>query len=171
MSNKIISRIVVLLLTGMLIYLGYGYVNKSRIINVGDKAYNFKLQSLDGGTLQLSDFKGEMIILNFFASWCDPCKKEAPELAQFARDYGKNYHLIMIDKGETKADVKRFLKNKKYNGPQPYVFDYDLKISKIYGVTGQPETFVIDKNGIVREHFNGPLMETELYNLVKKHDN
>jgi peroxiredoxin len=151
--------------------MAYGMIHQSKRTDVGDQAYNFSLKDLNGQTVKLSDLegKGQMVILNYFASWCDPCKQEAPDLAQFIKDYGNKYHLVMIDRGETVNDVKPFLKKYKLN--TTVLFDYNATVGKIYNVTGQPETFVIDKKGVIREHYSGPLTETELYALVKKHDN
>lgn len=168
MNKRVIKVLVLILLIGMFGYFAYGLVHKSKKTDVGDQAYNFSLPNLNGNTTKLSDYKGQMVVINYFATWCDPCKEEAPELVQFAKDYGKKYPLLMIDRGETKDDVKEFLK--KYNSPAAYLFDYNASVANIYNVTGQPETFVIDRNGIIREHYNGPLTEGQLYNLVKKHD-
>jgi cytochrome c biogenesis protein CcmG, thiol:disulfide interchange protein DsbE len=168
MNKRVIKPLVVILLIGMFGYFAYGLVNQGKKTDVGDKAYNFSLPNLDGSTTKLSDLKGNMVIINYFATWCEPCKDEAPELEQFAKDYGSKYKLVMLNRGETKERVKTFLK--KYNTPAIYLFDYNAKISKIYNVTGQPETFIIDRDGVIREHYNGPLTENHLYSFVKKYD-
>lgn len=169
MNSKVVRLIVLVLLVGMFTFFAYSLVSKAKHTDVGDQAYNFKLQNINGGYTQLSDFKGKMIVLNYYATWCQPCKDEAPELEAFGKDYGSKYKLIMINRGETIDHAKSFFKQ--LNPAVAYVFDYDANIAKIYNVTGQPETFVIDKQGMIREHFNGPLTEMQLYNLVKKHDN
>lgn len=168
MSRRVINLLVLFLLIGMFGFFGYSLASKGDNTDVGDQAYNFELPNLDGTNTKLSDYKGEIIILNYFASWCKPCVDEAPELETFAKDYGDQYRLIMINKGETKDRVKKFLE--KYNTPAVYVFDYNSKIAKKYNVTGQPETFVIDRNGVIREHYNGPVTSAQLYEMVKKYD-
>lgn len=168
MNNQVIKRIVLILLIGMFGYFGFSMIHQGKKTDVGDKAYNFSLPNLDGATTKLTDYKGKMVVINYFATWCEPCKEEAPELAGFAKDYGDKYPLIMIDRGETKDDVKDFLKKNKSTAT--FLFDYNATIGKIYNVTGQPETFVIDRNGVIKEHYNGPLSEDQLYQMVKKHD-
>jgi cytochrome c biogenesis protein CcmG, thiol:disulfide interchange protein DsbE len=168
MSRRVINLLVLFLLIGMFGFFGYSLASKGDNTDVGDKAYNFELPNLDGTNTKLSDYKGEIIILNYFASWCKPCVDEAPELEAFARDYGDKYRLIMINKGETMDRVKKFLE--KYNTPAEYVFDYNSKIAKKYNVTGQPETFVIDRQGVIREHYNGPVTSAQLYEMVKKYE-
>ena len=169
MNQRIIKSIVMILLIGLFGFFAYSLVSHAKHTDVGDKAYNFDLPNLDGSNTKLSDFRGQMVVLNYYATWCAPCKDEAPEIQAFAKDYGSKYKLVMINRGETKDDVKAFLK--KYQSPATYVFDYNAKVSKVYNVTGQPETFVINKQGIIKEHYNGPLTEMELYNMVKKYDN
>lgn len=167
-KKKFIRPLVLVLLIGMFGYFAYSMVHQSKKTDVGDKAYNFSLPNLDGSTTKLSDYKGKTIVINYFATWCEPCKEEAPELAQYAKDYGEKYPLIMIDRGETKDNVKEFLKKNKSTAT--FLFDYTNTVGKIMNVTGQPETFIIDRDGIIREHYNGPLSEGQIYNYVKKYD-
>ncbi|MDQ0197346.1 TlpA family protein disulfide reductase [Neobacillus ginsengisoli] len=168
MNIRVVRLLVTVLLVGMFSFFAYSLVSKAKHTDVGDKAYNFELPNLDGSHTRLSDFKGQVVVINYYATWCAPCQDEAPELESFGKDYGDKYKLIMINRGETKDRVKQFLK--KYNTPATYLFDYNAKVSKLFNVTGQPETFVIDKQGVIREHYNGPLTEMQIYNFAKKYD-
>jgi cytochrome c biogenesis protein CcmG, thiol:disulfide interchange protein DsbE len=169
MNKRVIKLLVLILIVGMFGFFGYSLVTKGEHTDVGDKAYNFSLPNLDGSTTKLSDFKGEVVILNYFASWCAPCKEELPELESFQKEYGDQYHFLMINRGETMDKINKVTEKNKAG--MNYLFDYNAKVSKMYNVTGQPETFVIDKQGIIREHFNGPVTEMQLYNWSKKYDN
>ncbi len=168
MKQRVIKPLVLLLIVGMFGFFGYSLVTKGEHTDVGDKAYNFELPNIDGGTTKLSDYQGKVVILNFFATWCKPCKDEFPELAAFQKDYGEQYPLLMINRGETIDKVNKVTKNNQEG--MTYLFDYNAKISKRFNVTGQPETFVIDKKGIIREHFNGAVTEMQIYNWVKKYE-
>jgi cytochrome c biogenesis protein CcmG, thiol:disulfide interchange protein DsbE len=168
MNNRVIKLLVLILIVGMFGFFGYSMVTKGKHTDVGDKAYNFSMPNLDGSTTKLTDFKGEVVILNYFASWCAPCKEELPELEAFQKEYGDQYHFLMINRGETMDKINKVTNNNKAG--MNYLFDYNAKVSKMYNVTGQPETFVIDKQGIIREHFNGPVTEMQLYNWAKKYD-
>lgn len=168
MSRRVINLLVLFLLIGMFGFFGYSLASRGESTDVGEQAYNFDLPNLDGTNTKLSDYKGEVVILNYFATWCKPCVDEAPELETFARDYGDKYRLIMINKGETKDRVKKFLK--KYDTPAVYLFDYNAKIAKKFNVTGQPETFIIDKQGVIREHYNGPVTAMQLYEMAIKYE-
>ncbi|WP_042458265.1 TlpA family protein disulfide reductase [Neobacillus dielmonensis] len=169
MKKPIIKLFVLVLVISMFGFFGYSLVTKGKHTDVGDQAYSFVLPNYNGTTTQLEDFKGKVVILNYFASWCAPCKEEFPELAAFQKDYGIKYPLLMINRGETVDRIKKVSENNKEG--MTYLFDYNAKVSKQFNVTGQPETFVIDKQGIIREHYNGPVTEMQLYNWAKKYDN
>jgi cytochrome c biogenesis protein CcmG, thiol:disulfide interchange protein DsbE len=137
------------------------------VTGVGEVAYDFELEDLDGNMQKLSDYKGQVVILNYFATWCTPCVDEAPELEAFEQEYGKQYKLLIIDRGETRDRVKKYIA--KYKTTSTYLFDYNHKISKQYNVVAQPETFVIDQDGIIREHHIGPITKNDLFALVSKY--
>ena len=168
MNNRVGKLLILILVVGMFGFFAYSMVGKAKHTDVGDKAYNFELPNLDGSNTKLSDYKGQMVVLNYFATWCAPCKEEAPELEAFQKEYGDKYNLLMINRGETIDKVNKVSENNKAG--MNYLFDYNAKVSKIFNVTAQPETFVIDKQGVIREHYNGPITEMQLYNWVKKYD-
>ena len=168
MNQRVIKLVIMVLIIGMFGFFGYSLVTKGKHTDVGDKAYLFELPNYDGSTTKLSTYKGNVVILNYFATWCAPCKEEFPELAAYQKDYGDKYPLLMINRGETIDRIKKETKNNKEG--MVYLFDYNAKVAKLYNVTGQPETFVIDKQGVIREHYNGPVTEMQLYNWVKKYD-
>jgi cytochrome c biogenesis protein CcmG, thiol:disulfide interchange protein DsbE len=137
------------------------------VTGVGETAYNFELEDIDGKLQKLSDYKGQVVILNYFATWCAPCVEEAPELEAFEKEFGGQYKLLIIDRGETRDRVKKYIE--KYKTTSTYLFDYNHKVSKKYNVVAQPETFVIDKDGKIVEHHIGPISKKDLYNLVSKY--
>jgi cytochrome c biogenesis protein CcmG/thiol:disulfide interchange protein DsbE len=168
MNGRVIKLLIMVVVVGMFSFFAYSLVSKAKHTDVGDKAYNFKLQNYNKTYTKLSDFKGKMVIINYFATWCKPCQDEAPELEAFQKDYGDKYNLLMINRGETIDRVKEKSKNNKAG--MNYLFDYNADVSKIYNVTGQPETFIIDRNGVIKKHYNGPITEMQLYEWVKSYD-
>lgn len=119
---------------------------------IGKPAPDFKLAKLNGGSgdLSLSDYKGKPVILNFWASWCDPCNEEAPLLQKTweTRLQKQGVVLIGIDGQEKASDAQAFLR--KYNIGYLNVQDkLDGSTGISYGVAGFPETVFIDRNGIV----------------------
>ncbi len=168
MNKKSIKILVLLVAVGLFVYFGAALANKGEYTGVGEQAYNFELENLDGKMTKLSDYKGQVVILNYFATWCIPCVDEAPELEAFEKEYGETYKLLIIDRGETKDRVKKFID--KHKTTSTYIFDYNNKVSKKYNVVAQPETFVIDKEGIIREHYIGPITKKQLYDLAAKYN-
>jgi cytochrome c biogenesis protein CcmG/thiol:disulfide interchange protein DsbE len=138
---------------------------------IGKPAPAFKLAKLNGGSgdLSLSDYKGKPVILNFWASWCDPCNEEAPLLQKTwqARLQQQGVVLLGIDGQEKSADAKAFLH--KYGISYPNVQDtLDGSTGISYGVAGFPETVFIDRNGVVVAKSIAALNEKTLDQELKK---
>ena len=105
--------------------------------------------SLKNEPLKLSDLKGKVVLLNFWATWCPPCREEIPSMMKLnGAMAGKPFQMVAIsvDEGGVPA-IEAFFKESGFM--LPAYTDPDGKAAKTYGVTGVPETFVIDKNGIL----------------------
>ena len=135
----------------------------------GHPAPDFELASPDGELYKLSDFKGRPVILNFWATWCGPCRAEFPECQEAAVDNADS--LVIIGINNTAADqadqVPGFLEE--FGITFPIVLDEDGETVKTYRVLGLPTTVFIDSDGIVNEVFTGPLnkayIETKISEL------
>lgn len=123
-------------------------------VQIGEKAPDFELLDVNDNPLRLSDYLGQPVMINFFATWCPPCKEEAPEIQKFEVAYGDKIKILIIDRAEPKIMVQNFIKE--YGSTSTYVMDVNDSLAKPFGIIGQPETFFIDSNGIVREHIIGP---------------
>ncbi|MGJ7921318.1 TlpA family protein disulfide reductase [Neobacillus sp. LXY-4] len=168
MKKPSIKILVLAAVIGLFVYFGISLATKGEYTGVGETAYNFELEDLNGKMVKLADYKGQVAVVNYFATWCIPCVDEAPELEAFEKEYGDKYKLLIIDRGETQDRVKKFVKENKTTST--YLFDFNDKVSKAYNVVAQPETFVIDKEGVIREHYIGPITKSELYDLVAKYE-
>jgi peroxiredoxin len=115
----------------------------------GTAAPDFTLKDLNGRDVSLSSLKGKVVFLNFWATWCPPCKEEIPSMMKLNQQMtGKSFQMlaVSIDEGGKDA-VTAFFKRTGFNLPS--LNDPEQKAGKLYGITGVPETFVIDKNGVV----------------------
>lgn len=155
---------IALILTPCLLFvslLTYGIIAKGHAPLPGDQAPAFEAPMLDGGgTLALDDFKGKPVFLNFWGSWCEPCKEEAPILARAEKLYGGDVVFVGVNIRDGLNDAIAFAQ--KYNLDYQHVRDDSLTIYGDYGLTGQPESFFIDRDGEVVEHVAGPLSEENL---------
>ena len=129
----------------------------SKQANRGERpaAPDFTLERLDqDGELQLASLRGKVVVLNTWASWCVPCKEEAPFLEQVWRsDRDRGVVVLGLDAKDFRADARRFAD--RYGLTFPLVYDGPGDVIDGYGVTGFPETFVIDREGRVVRAFVG----------------
>ncbi|UYG98088.1 TlpA family protein disulfide reductase [Cytobacillus firmus] len=167
MLRKLVRITIVVLLGIAFIYMAINLGKKSTAAEVGDIAPNFTLEDVDGNKVSLSDFRGEFVILNFFASWCPPCREEAPELQAFEEEYGKQTKLLILSRAEPKVQVQEFIKE--FKSTSTYLLDYNDSMAKPYGIVGQPETFFIDESGIIRYHHIGPMTKEFMVDTVNKY--
>ncbi|NLG51339.1 MAG: TlpA family protein disulfide reductase [Chloroflexi bacterium] len=124
-------------------------------------APDFTLSLLDGGEVRLADLSGQVVVLNFWASWCQPCRDEAPALNrawQVYRDRGVT--MIGVAFKDTKAQASAFVARHELNYPNG--LDRRNQIAGAYAVTAIPETFVIAPNGRITAHFVGGVTEAQL---------
>ena len=134
----------------------------------GHPAPEFELVSVAGETVRLSDFQGQPVILNFWATWCGPCRAEFPEFQQAAVDNADR--LVIIGINNTSADqadqIPGFLKE--FGITFPIVLDEDGQTIKRYRILGLPTTIFIDSDGIINEVFTGPLNKAYIESKISE---
>ncbi len=136
-----------------------GMPGKSAVGTVaeGSVAPDFSARALDGKEVRLSSLKGKVVMVNFWATWCPPCKEEIPSMMRLARLMeGKPFQMlaISIDEGGRSAVENYFTSS---GNSLPAYLDGDGSIAKSYGITGVPETFIVDKSGVVQKKIVGGL--------------
>ena len=128
---------------------------------VGSKAPVFALSRLAGtGKISLGSLRGKTVVLNFFASWCGPCKREAPVLEQVWRqERGNNVVVLGVDANDSRGDARRFVRAHRLT--YPVVFDTDgIVASNRYGISELPVTYVLNPQGrIVGGQILGPVSD------------
>lgn len=124
----------------------------------GDAAPTFDAPRLDGpGSLSLDDFEGKPLVINFWASWCLPCEEEAPLFNRMAQRYEGELAFLGVNIRDAEGDAKEF--EKRFEVSYPSVRDESRTIEDSYGLTGQPETFLITADGTIHEHIAGPVTD------------
>ncbi|MDH5179790.1 MAG: TlpA family protein disulfide reductase [Gammaproteobacteria bacterium] len=131
----------------MLVMLGMtSSVNASA---VKGKAPDFTLKSNSGKNLKLSEFRGQVVMINFWASWCAPCRQEMPHLENLYNKYHKlGFTILGVNVEENSDKAKSLLKDIKVSFP--VLFDTGNSVSKKYNVSAMPSTVLVDRNGNMR---------------------
>jgi cytochrome c biogenesis protein CcmG/thiol:disulfide interchange protein DsbE len=133
----------------------------------GKPAPDFTLSRIGGpGELQLSSLRGTAVVLNFWASWCSPCKREAPALQAVSKTWGKRVVVLGVDVNDFQGDARGFMR--KYGLTYPVVHDNKNVTTPKYGLTGLPETFFLDRRGRIVEHVPGEVRAADLNSGVER---
>jgi len=146
----------------LLLILGFGLIQSQQgQIGRGELAPDFELKSFSGETYRLSDFRGSVAVVNFWASWCDSCKPEAKDLEAAHKYYQPRGDVLFlgVDYVDTEPEALAYLEEFQItypNGP-----DLRTKISQAFRIRGVPETFIIDQNGVIVHVQIGPFRSLE----------
>jgi cytochrome c biogenesis protein CcmG/thiol:disulfide interchange protein DsbE len=111
-------------------------------------------QVLSGKRVDLASLRGKPAVVNFWASWCGPCKEEAPELKRFSESLGGRASMVGVDWGDAEDNAREFIA--KAGWRYPILRDPSQKVGTEYGLNGLPTTFVLDSDGNIVETLQGP---------------
>lgn len=113
------------------------------------EAPDFTLKSHSGENIKLSEYRGQIVLINFWASWCGPCRQEMPELEKLYKKYSKlGVTIFGVNVEENINDAKNVVTNSKLSFP--VLFDTENVVSQLYNVTGMPTTIIVDRDGNMR---------------------
>jgi len=140
--------VVVLLITGFLVYT-FGFAgNSNGVVETGKKAPNFELPGLNGETIRLSDYRGQVVLVNFWATWCKPCQVEMPEFQAIYEKYRNDgFTILGVNQAEPPELVRPYVEKGGYSWT--FALDEKGKISERYGVYRIPQSYLIDRDGKV----------------------
>ncbi len=124
-------------------------------VRVGSQAPDLTLRTLDGQTVKLSDYRGKVVMLNFWATWCPPCRAEMPSMERLYKLMaGEDFVMLALNVEENGGQtVKAFLKSSPHTFP--VLLDEDAKAQNTYRVFRFPETFIISREGVIMNHILG----------------
>ncbi|WP_430785751.1 TlpA family protein disulfide reductase [Virgibacillus flavescens] len=139
-------------------------------LDVGQLAPEIKLETLSGETIQLSDLKGKKVFINFWATWCPPCKKEMPDMQKFYEEYSDEVEILAVNAtGQEKGikTVKEFIDNDTYT--YPILLDKELNVTEDYQAFALPTTYFIGTDGVIQQPRKvGPMTYDFMVEMTEK---
>jgi peroxiredoxin len=137
---------------------------------IGELAPDFELETLDGKKVKLSDFRGKKVILNFWATWCPPCKAEIPHMQKYYEKFAKedNFEIVAVNltsQQEKVKYVKKFVKT--YEMTFPVLLDTEGEQMRTYEIYTIPTTYFLDTKGIIQKKVIGPVDQDSMRESVK----
>jgi thiol-disulfide isomerase/thioredoxin len=167
-----LSLVVVAFIVALMLYFGYHQVRHPGVasarITQSTVAPDFSLESLDGPTMRLSDLRGKAVLLNFWATWCGPCKIEMPWFVDLQKQYGpQGLQIVGVAMDDaSKADIAKFAKDMGVN--YPILIGKESVGDQYGGVPALPETFLIGRDGKIVDKIIGLKGKGEIEDSIKK---
>lgn len=165
--RKFIAIILLLAVTGYGIWNALAAEKTKKVgLSVGDVAPDFALQTLAGKTVHLSDFRGKPVIVNFWTTWCPPCKREIPDIEKFYKDYHSEVGLLAVHltSQDTVENAKSFIGDHRLTFP--VVLDKEQKVLNEYHIQTIPTSYIIDRHGVIRKKVIGPMTYKQMVEIT-----
>ncbi len=165
--NRKVLIVGALIVTPLLVFLALSFGKDPRAIDsplVGRAAPDFALRGLDGEMVRLADLRGKPVVINFWATWCQPCIAEHPVLQAGAKQYEGSVEFLGVIYQDEPENIQAFIDRRGAWGPS--LVDDAGTVAIAYGVYGAPETFFIDRDGVIIKKATGALHPNELANLL-----
>lgn len=160
-KKRLIIRTIVLIILGAAVIFSITSKNKVNVLSIGDQAPDFELVDIDGNRHRLSDYKGQGVFLNFWGSWCGPCKKEMPYMENQYNAYKeKGVQILAVNIAESNLKVETF--RRQYGLTFPVLIDKTGSVKDAYNIVPLPTTFLIDKNGKIIKIITREMSEAEI---------
>lgn len=160
--RRLLLMVAVLLLVGGSLYLGSASSTRPNYesvkpVAIGDEAPDFRLEDNRGNKVALSDLRGKVVMINFWATWCPPCRAEMPSMEKLNKAMtGEDFVMLAINIEENgRQSVAEFLKEAPHSFP--VLYDDQGVVQKLYGVYKFPESFVVRKDGIIDDKVIGAI--------------
>ena len=173
MKRSPLVLVVVAFVVALMLYVGYHKARRpggslTTRLAQSSPAPDFSLQSLDGKTTRLSDFRGKAVLLNFWATWCGPCKIEMPWFVDFQKQYGsQGLQIVGVAMDDaSKEDIGKFARDMGVN--YPILIGKEAVGDQYGGIPGLPETFLIARDGKIVDKIIGLRGKAEIEDAIKK---
>lgn len=133
---------------------------------VGSAAPDFELQTLSGEKVRLSDLRGKIVLINFWATWCEPCKIEMPFFEKLYQKNGSQLEILAVNFDEPQQKVQQFAEE--FGLSFPILLDPGAEVQNLYRVRGYPTTFIVDEEGMTSFHHIGLITEEQVFDYLSQ---
>lgn len=150
----------------------FSFVQITFALELGSPASDFELADLSGKSVKLSDYKGKTVVINFWATWCPPCKKEMPDFDLLDKELKKTNNAVLLavnmtdGKRETPSKVKLFIRENNYG--MSVLLDTEGKAAKLYDIKWLPTTVVVDREGKLYWQMFGETTKEAVLKVIKE---
>lgn len=155
---------IALVLMGALVLVAWFGRGRFSPVTVGAQAPDFTARSLDGGEVKLSDFRGQVVLVNIWATWCPPCREEMPSMQRLYEEFeGRDFEILAVsidaplggrdELGRPGGDLEAFARE--YGLTFPILHDPSRRVEDLYQTTGVPESFIVGRDGLVYRRLAG----------------
>ncbi|MFF2912134.1 TlpA family protein disulfide reductase [Paenibacillus sp. NPDC057934] len=139
-----------------------GETRAASTVNAQAAAPDFEAVTAEGRQVRLSDYRGQVVLINFWASWCKACVTEMPLIQDVSRARSGEMTALMVNVGDSKGTISEYMNSRNFTFP--VIIDVTGRISGLYGIAGLPATFIIDKTGTMRKTVMGEITDQEQLN-------
>lgn len=134
--------------------------------SVGKPAPDIDLQNIEGETVRLSDLRGKIVVVNFWATWCGPCVYEMPMFQEMYEEYSSDLEILAVNNQESEDEVLPFIE--KMGLTYEILYDLDARVALEYQVLGFPTTFFVDREGLIQALHVGVMNEDQFHKYMEK---
>jgi cytochrome c biogenesis protein CcmG/thiol:disulfide interchange protein DsbE len=159
--NWVLIAVIWLALLGLLALVGFGLIRTQQgPVSVGSEVPDFTLTTFDGEQIEVSDFQGDVVVINFWASWCKPCEQEAKELEQAHQMY-KDEGVVFLGVAYTDTEREALAYLERFGITYPNGPDLGTRISQAFRIRGVPETYIVGPDGTLAVVKIGPFLSLD----------
>lgn len=164
-KRRLFTRTIILGLLVFAVVYAIATKDKVSVLAVGDVAPDFELIDLEGNVHRLSDYRGEGVFLNFWGTWCPPCKEEMPYMETMHKEMGGDgVHILAVNIKESQLKVENF--RDEYGLTFPIALDKTETVKERYNFKPLPTTFIINKDGVIEQIISRGMTEDEIRSLM-----
>lgn len=169
-GTKLLLGLIAALAATALILQSWSDARRAELVSAGAMAPDFELEKLDGSTVKLSELRGKVVLIDFWATWCPPCREEMPHFVKLAQEYEDKGLVFVAATGDERADEKtvRRYSTAAVPGLAKYVAWADNAVSAAYQVDSLPTLYFIDREGRIGEAITGYTSEAALRRRIEE---